>query len=146
MSDRYAIAFKRVYDDIDEQDGQRILVDRLWPRGIKKEKLQLSTWCKDCCPSHQLRQAYHAHEIDFNTFAERYFSELEANIEALTPLLRASRNGKVTLLSAVKTFEQSHLPVLKHALLCALAQEDREADGDEHNSPVCFGKDFNYWN
>lgn len=142
---KYTVRFKRAYDKACAEDGQRILADRLWPRGIKKDDLKLDDWCKDCCPSNQLRKDYHAEKLDFKSFAEAYFKELESNPDALVPLMRAARKDKVTLISAVKAFEYSHLPVLKHALLKALKQEDSEADGDALSSPVCFGNDFNYW-
>lgn len=145
MKNVYNIKFKRAYDNVYAEDGQRILADRLWPRGIKKDDLKLDDWCKDCCPSNQLRKDYHAEKLDFKSFAEAYFNELEQHPDALIPLMKAARKGTVTLISAVKAFEHSHLPVLKHALLKALQQEDSEADGDTLSSPVCFGNDFNYW-
>jgi uncharacterized protein YeaO (DUF488 family) len=145
MTATYTIHFKRVYDAIDDTDGARVLVDRLWPRGVKKESLKHRGWCKDACPSNELRKAYHAEEIDYKTFAERYFEELSANPDHLTPLLRYARQSKLTLLSVVKNFERSHLPILKHAILEALNLEDQQADDNELSSAVCFGKDFNYW-
>ncbi|GAB3296937.1 DUF488 domain-containing protein [Pseudidiomarina andamanensis] len=145
MTTSYSIKFKRVYDEAEDSDGIRILVDRLWPRGVKKEALSHHDWCKEACPSNELRKAYHANKIEFETFAKRYFDELSANPNNLTPLLRYARQSQVTLLSAVKSFEHSHLPVLKHAIIEALKLEDQEADGNNLSSPVCFGKDFNYW-
>ncbi|WP_417664588.1 DUF488 domain-containing protein [Pseudidiomarina donghaiensis] len=145
MQKNYTVLFKRAYDKACAEDGQRILADRLWPRGIKKDDLKLNDWCKECCPSNQLRKDYHAQKLDFESFAHAYFKELESNPEVLIPLMKAARKDKVTLISAVKAFEYSHLPVLKHALIKALAQEDNEADGDTLSSPVCFGNDFNYW-
>jgi|SRR5690606_33765000 len=145
MATSYSIKFKRVYDTVEDSDGIRVLVDRLWPRGVKKDALSHQDWCKEACPSNELRKAYHAKEIDFETFANRYFEELSANPDSLTPLVRYARQSQLTLLSAVKTFEQSHLPVLKHAIIEALKLEDQEADGNDLSSPVCFGKDFNYW-
>ncbi|PHR66234.1 DUF488 domain-containing protein [Pseudidiomarina marina] len=145
MTTSYSIKFKRVYDAAEDSDGIRILVDRLWPRGVKKEALSHQDWCKDACPSNELRKSYHAKEIDYERFAKRYFDELSANPDNLTPLLRYARQSQVTLLSAVKTFEYSHLPVLKHAMIEALKLEDQQADDDKLSSPVCFGKDFNYW-
>ncbi|WP_339878586.1 DUF488 domain-containing protein [Pseudidiomarina gelatinasegens] len=141
----YFIQFKRVYDAVDPTDGERILVDRLWPRGIKKEQLTHSIWCKEACPSNQLRKQYHARDIDYSTFAKHYFSELESHPDALIPIMQRLRAGPVTLLSAVKQFEHSHLPVLKHAVMQAIHREDQQADGNEFSSAVCFGKDFNYW-
>lgn len=145
MQKNYTVLFKRAYDAPCAKDGQRILADRLWPRGIKKEDLALDDWCKACCPSNQLRKDYHAEQLDYEHFAKAYFAELESAPEALIPLMKAARQGTVTLISAVKEFEHSHLPVLKHALLEALQLEDQEADGNALSSPVCFGNDFNYW-
>lgn len=141
----FQINFKRVYDTPEAADGARILCDRLWPRGIKKDALQLAQWCRDACPSHSLRKNYHAATIDFKQFARAYLDELASQPEALLPIMVCARQGPVTLLSAVKAFENSHLPVLKHAVLTMLEQEDREADGQAFSSPVCFGADFNYW-
>lgn len=143
---RYSIHFKRVYDAAEAADGYRVLADRLWPRGIKKETLKHHSWCKEACPSNSLRKQYHSEEIDFETFAKHYFAELETAPQVLVPIMQLVRQGPVTLLSSVKEFEQSHLPVLKHAVLQSLRLEDQQADSTELSSPVCFGHDFNYWN
>ena len=70
------IQCKRVYEDAAPDDGYRVLVDRLWPRGIKKEDLVYDEWCKNLTPSAELRKAYHGEVIDFPTFCQHYREEL----------------------------------------------------------------------
>ena len=77
------IQCKRVYDPQEESDGYRILVDRLWPRGIKKEALNYAEWCKTLAPSTDLRKAFHGETLDFAHFSQRYRQELEAADAAL---------------------------------------------------------------
>lgn len=141
----YQIQFKRVYDAPATSDGIRVLADRLWPRGIKKVALAHHDWCKNACPSHQLRQDYHAQIIDWPTFAQAYADELAANPAVLSQLVAYARQSTLTLLSAVKNFEHSHLPVLKQVILTSLEHEDQEINNNEPSSPVCFGNDFNHW-
>ena len=73
------IQCKRVYDPQEASDGYRILVDRLWPRGIKKEALNYDEWCKILAPSTDLRKAFHGETLDFAHFSQRYRQELEAH-------------------------------------------------------------------
>ena len=70
------IQCKRVYDPQESSDGYRVLVDRLWPRGIKKEALACDEWCKELTPSAELRKAFHGEVVDFATFREQYLAEL----------------------------------------------------------------------
>ena len=70
------INIKRIYDEPSEEDGIRILVDRLWPRGVSKEKAGINFWFKDIAPSNELRKLFHTAAIDFNEFKERYLKEL----------------------------------------------------------------------
>lgn len=133
----YQIAVKRVYDDVDSQDGTRFLVDRIWPRGIKKADLQLTDWLKSVCPSNALRKDWHAGRIDYQMFCQKYRNEICQSADNLLPLMQAARKGKITLLTAVKTPEKSHIPVLKNALLEALANEDKQQNGS-NASPVCY--------
>lgn len=136
----YTIQIKRIYAVAEEQDGARILVDRLWPRGKRKEELNLHEWYRDAAPSPALRRAWHQRAIDASEFADRYRQELGAKPERLVPLMRYARQGPLTLLTATRNPEQSHLPILRHALLAALEEEDRQADGGEPSSPVCYSK------
>jgi uncharacterized protein YeaO (DUF488 family) len=136
----YQIHLKRVYDTAEKGDGARILVDRLWPRGKRREDLHLSDWYKDASPSPGLRRAWHKEDIDEKAFIRDYGRELEANPDSLVPLMKLARAGRLTLLTATRNPEQSHLPVLRQALLDALQREDSEADGCDPSSPVCYEK------
>jgi uncharacterized protein YeaO (DUF488 family) len=92
------VYLKRVYEPAASGDGVRFLVERLWPRGIKKEALNFDAWLKDAAPSTQLRQWF-AHDPEkWEEFQRKYFAELDANPEVLIPIRQALRNGAVTLL------------------------------------------------
>ncbi|MFM9269161.1 DUF488 domain-containing protein [Halomonas elongata] len=133
----YEIVLKRVYQPIEPDDGARLLVDRLWPRGKRRESLALTDWYRDASPSLTLRRQYHEGEISNAVFAARYRGELRSAPENLLPLMRHARTGRLTLLSAARDLEASHLPVLKEAVLAALREEDA-ADSEPASSP-CFG-------
>ncbi len=106
---------KRVHEDPSPDDGRRVLVDRLWPRGVSKERAQLDEWAKDVAPSDELRRWYHADpEHRRDEFAERYDAELDSE-ESRGPVddLRSQAAKQiVTLLTATKDVEHSHVPVL----------------------------------
>lgn len=136
----HTINLARVYTPASKEDGTRILADRLWPRGIKKEALQLAFWAKDACPSHQLRKSWHAKELTFAEFGKLYTQELNQLNAEIIPLLQAARKGKITLLSSVKNLEVSHLPMLKNFILEELAKEDREDRAP--SSPPCYWHEF----
>jgi len=106
------IQCKRVYDTASKEDGYRVLVDRLWPRGIKKVDLAYDEWCKTLAPSTELRKAFHGEAIDFAAFKKSYREELEAQKEAGKELAAQGKNGTVTLLYAAKDREQNHAVVL----------------------------------
>ncbi|RUO48156.1 hypothetical protein CWE21_06325 [Pseudidiomarina aquimaris] len=142
MTKTYDIRMKRIYTDASQADGTRALADRLWPRGIKKAEAKIDLWCKKVTPSNELRKSYHSKEIKFEAFAERYLNELNTHADELLPLMRAARQGTLTLLSAVKELEHSHVPVLRYAIESALRHEDEQADGSEPSSPVCFATSF----
>jgi uncharacterized protein YeaO (DUF488 family) len=92
------IQIKRVYDPPARGDGQRILVERLWPRGMKKESLATDAWMKEVAPSTELRKWF-GHQVErWEEFQRRYREELDANPDAWTPILAASKGGTVTLL------------------------------------------------
>ncbi|MFF8959827.1 DUF488 domain-containing protein [Streptomyces sp. NPDC014894] len=105
---------RRVYDPPDPADGRRILVDRLWPRGLSKERAGVDEWLKDVTPSGELRTAYHAGRLDFAAFRDRYRAELAEpeRVAAVGRLLELARGSAVTLVTAVKDPEHSHVPVL----------------------------------
>ena len=92
------IRTKRTYDAPARSDGRRILVERLWPRGMKKEALAADAWMKDVAPSTQLRKWF-GHRVErWEEFRSRYRAELDANRAAWEPLLEAAKRGTVTLL------------------------------------------------
>lgn len=123
----YDIRLKRIYDPATEADGARVLVDRLWPRGKRKDALKLSRWYKNAAPSGELRRAWHQDEIDTEIFARAYEQELKDNREALIPLIRDARAGRLTLLTAARDPQRSYLTVLREALVTELEREDRGA-------------------
>jgi len=93
---------KRAYDAPEDDDGVRFLVDRLWPRGIKKESLKIEGWIKDASPSDALRREFHAVPEKWDAFRRHYFKELDAKPESWKPILEAARRGPVTLVYAAK--------------------------------------------
>jgi uncharacterized protein YeaO (DUF488 family) len=104
----------RVYDPPEPHDGARVLVDRLWPRGLAKARAELDEWCKDVAPSDELRTWY-AHDPDlFDQFVARYRIELTDPVRAaaLESLRERGRQGPVTLLTAVRALAISHATVL----------------------------------
>jgi uncharacterized protein YeaO (DUF488 family) len=110
---------KRVYEPASAQDGARILVDRLWPRGVSKERAELDEWAKELSPSNELRKWYHAdREGRFPEFAQRYAAELAApeQQERLAALRERAESGTVTLLTGAADPAHSHLTVLLDAL------------------------------
>jgi len=106
---------KRVYDGLSKDDGQGVLVDRLWPRGISKAKLKGVIWLKDIAPSNDLRKWYHAH-LDRAEFRKRYFAELKKNPDTMAELRALIKKGRVTLLYASKDVEHNHADVLAEFL------------------------------
>lgn len=134
----YDIRLDRIYTPAHKPDGARILTDRLWPRGKRKEDLHLTEWYPDASPSPHLRQDWHKGKLDDAAFAHNYSEELKANPDVLLPLMRYARKGRLTLLTASREPEHSHLPILQRALLKALKSEDADADGSEPSSPTCY--------
>jgi len=111
-----SIQTKRVYDPPTAGDGLRVLVDRLWPRGVAKAKLKLDRWAKEIAPSHELRRWYHGDMSRFAEFRRRYLAELAANAPALDELRAQARGRTVTLLTASTQLERSHAAVLAELL------------------------------
>src|SRR4030042_640320 len=107
------ITVKRVYEPRSPNDGQRFLVDRLWPRGVKKEDLKIHAWNKDVAPSHELRHWY-GHDPDkWCEFNKRYFDELDSRPGSWQPLLEAARHGDITLLFSSKELELNNAVTLR---------------------------------
>lgn len=120
MSHLSKIKLKRVYDEPAKADGVRLLADRLWPRGVKKSELDHDDWIKTLCPSNELRKAWHQHDMSYDEFKKRYRQSLKAESQALTEVADIAKKQQLTLLSAVKDLEQSHLPILKQAIAEAM--------------------------
>ena len=110
------IKTKRVYDPVSPDDGYRILVDRLWPRGITKDRLGADEWMKDVAPSTELRKWFQHEHPKWAEFKRRYFRELEGNPEPVERLRLAAKKGAVTLLYAVADTERNHAIALKEFL------------------------------
>jgi len=111
-----SIRIKRAYDPPGTDDGLRILVDRLWPRGLAKSKLKLDSWPKHLSPSNALRKWYRHDPEKFAEFRKRYVAELKAQGEGLDELRSAVKGQTVTLLTATKELDLSHATVLRDLL------------------------------
>lgn len=107
------IRLKRAYDAPAADDGTRYLVDRLWPRGVRKDKLQIAEWLKDVAPSTELRRWFNHDPAKWDEFQRRYTAELEAKPETWAPLLAAARTGPVTLVYSAKDTAHNDAVVLK---------------------------------
>jgi uncharacterized protein YeaO (DUF488 family) len=110
------IATKRVYDEPEAGDGYRVLVDRLWPRGVKKEAAKLDEWLKELAPSSELRKSFKHEAGRWEEFKRRYFEELRAQEEAVAGLVAKAKRGKVTLLYAARDRERNNASALKEYL------------------------------
>lgn len=106
------IQCKRVYDTASPNDGYRVLVDRLWPRGIKKADLAFDEWCKTLAPSTALRKAFHAETLDFAAFRQAYLEELAEQTAEGKKLAARKNQHPLTLLYAAKNEQQNHARVL----------------------------------
>ncbi|MDI3402698.1 DUF488 domain-containing protein [Streptomyces cavernicola] len=118
MTAARTVRLRRVYETPEAEDGTRVLVDRLWPRGLSKADARIDLWPKDLTPSTELRRWFHGSEGSFDEFRERYEAELdgEAQRAALDEVRALAAKGPVTLLSAVKELERSHVSVLAERL------------------------------
>ena len=110
------IKLKRVYEAPAASDGTRVLVDRLWPRGIAKDKAKIDLWLKDIAPSDALRQRFHGHPEDWDAFRKAYAAELKDAGDAVKELRRHLRKGTVTLLYAARDEEHNNAVALKQWL------------------------------
>ncbi len=110
------IQIKRVYDKPGKDDGRRILVDRLWPRGVKKEDAKIDGWMKEIAPGDELRKWFSHDPGKWLEFKKRYKEELKGKPELVKQLRLESKRGKVTLLYAAKDTEHNNAAVLKEIL------------------------------
>jgi uncharacterized protein YeaO (DUF488 family) len=107
------IQIKRVYEKPDGQDGFRILVDRLWPRGLTKEKAAADLWLKNIAPSTELRKWFNHDPEKWKEFHKKYQKELKENKEAVSVLKEQLKKGPVTLLYGAKDQEHNEAHVIK---------------------------------
>ena len=107
------IQTKRVYEPAAKSDGQRFLVERLWPRVINKEALSLTGWCKAATPGHELRKWFNHDLAKWPEFQRRYRAELERQPENWQPLLEAASHGNLTLLFSARDTRHNNAVVLK---------------------------------
>ncbi|PZS21827.1 MAG: DUF488 domain-containing protein [Acidimicrobiales bacterium] len=118
MAKKLEIRVRRVYEDPEPEDGARVLVDRIWPRGLSKSQADLAEWCKAVAPSTDLRKWYGHDPNRFEEFGRRYRAELEEpeRAQALDHLRTLGRQGPMTLLTATKQVDISEAVVLADLL------------------------------
>jgi uncharacterized protein YeaO (DUF488 family) len=110
------IKLKRVYETSAKKDGTRILVDRLWPRGLTKQKASVDIWLKEIAPSTELRKWFHHDPEKWKEFKQRYLMELKSKKEQIELLKKQLKKGTVTLLYGAKDEEHNEALVLKELL------------------------------
>lgn len=110
------IKIKRVYDPVLKDDGRRILVDRLWPRGVKKEKARIDEWLKDIAPTDELRKWFSHDPEKWQEFRRRYKKELKDKKELIQKLRAEAKSGKITLLFSARDIEYNNAVVLKEVI------------------------------
>ncbi len=127
---------KRIYDPPEPSDGTRVLVDRLWPRGVSKERAQLADWCKDVAPSTELRQWYGHDPAKFDEFAARYRDELSQGVQAASfaKLKSLASEGTLILLTASKRADISEAKVLAELIHEAPHAPTRQSAEDRNRS------------
>jgi uncharacterized protein YeaO (DUF488 family) len=135
------VRVRRIYDQPSPDDGERLLVDRLWPRGLSKETAHIDAWVKDVAPSDGLRRWYGHEPALFGEFRRRYADELREPLraEALTRLTEAASRGTITLLTATKDAAHSQAALLAEQLLAHAANrpwpDEAAGLGDEEDRP-----------
>jgi uncharacterized protein YeaO (DUF488 family) len=107
---------KRVYEPAEQQDGYRVLVDGIWPRGMSRDRLQLDDWVRELAPSASLRRWFGHDPERWSEFRRRYLEELEPPPDALKDLARRAARGRVTLLYAARETRYNHARVLAEYL------------------------------
>lgn len=106
------LSTKRVYEPAARADGARFLVERLWPRGMRKDALAMKAWVRDVAPSGELRRWFAHDPAKWDEFRRRYFAELKGNEDALRPIREASAQGSVTLLYSAHDTEHNNAVAL----------------------------------
>jgi uncharacterized protein YeaO (DUF488 family) len=116
------VRVRRVYDEPSPGDGARVLVDRVWPRGLRRDDARLHDWAKDVAPSTELRRWYGHDPAKWEEFRRRYVAELDAHPEAWRPLVDAAGSGDVTLAYSARDREHNSALVLRDYLLAHLTR------------------------
>lgn len=111
--DEITLQLKRIYDDPAPGDGFRVLVDRLWPRGVSKADAHIDLWLGGIAPSPGLRKWFDHEPARWNEFLDRYFAELDENPQAVTELFQKATSGMITLLYAANDVQHNHAVALK---------------------------------
>ena len=117
------ITIKRVYDAVSLTDGTRLLIERLWPRGVKKTSLKIKSWIKDVAPSTELRQWFRHDPEKWHEFRRRYSAELRAHPDAWRPIIEAARHGTVTLIYSSHDTEHNNAVALESFLKARLPKK-----------------------
>ena len=110
------IQLKPAYDPASPRDGARFLVERLWPRGVKKTSLKIKSWLKEAGPSTELRKWFSHDPAKWDKFRSRYFEELNANPNTWQPIMEAARHGTVTLIYSSHDTEHNNAVALQQFL------------------------------
>lgn len=108
-----AFTIKRIYEKPEKEDGYRILIDRIWPRGIRKEDAKLDEWVKEIAPSTELRKWFDHKEERFQEFSKKYQAELKSHKELIHEILEKAKDKKVTLLYGAKDEKHNQAVVLQ---------------------------------
>lgn len=111
-----AIKVKRIYDKPSKEDGLRILVDRLWPRGVSKKDASIDIWNKDIAPSNELRKWFNHEPEKWDQFKIRYFSELDHKSELVKEVLNRAKKGNLTLVFGAKEEKYNNAGALREYL------------------------------
>ncbi|MHA6492785.1 DUF488 domain-containing protein [Pseudomonas borbori] len=130
------IRCKRAYSQPSPDDGERVLVDRLWPRNCPKKSLLLADWLPAAAPSSELRRRFKRHELDFAAFRLRYRNELAAQPGHWWRLLELAQKGPLTLIYSARD------PLHNNAVVLAEWLEDELDRTAEHSSPTCYLNEF----
>jgi uncharacterized protein YeaO (DUF488 family) len=120
------IKIKRVYQEPSQGDGKRILIDRLWPRGLKKEVAEIDDWIRDIAPSNELRKWFNHDPNKWREFKSRFFLELEGKGELVEKIVKLARKGPVTLLFGAKEERFNNAVALKEYADAKLNGSDRK--------------------
>src|SRR5262245_19900114 len=121
------IAIKRIYEPAARQDGFRVLVDRLWPRGISREKARIDLWLREIAPSNELRRWFNHDPKKWKIFYSRYRAELREKRDLITSLKQQAQRGRVTLLYSAQDEEFNQAVALRQFLTKSAAKKSRRS-------------------